>query len=34
MILIIKAGTTYPNIRASLGDFEDWVKEKNEIEGG
>ena len=28
MILIIKAGTTYPNIRVSHGDFEDWVKEK------
>ncbi len=28
MILIIKAGTTYPNIRASHGDFEDMVKEK------
>lgn len=34
MILIIKAGTTYPNIRAGLGDFEDWVKEKMKLKEG
>lgn len=34
MILILKAGTTYNDIRANHGDFEDWVKEKMNLKEG
>ena len=34
MILILKTGSTLPNICALFGDFEDWFKEKIQLENG
>lgn len=34
MILIIKAGTTYKSIKSRYGDFEDWIKEKMNLNEG
>ncbi|MEN6619404.1 MAG: glutamine amidotransferase [Rikenellaceae bacterium] len=31
MILILKTGSTLANIRATKGDFEDWIKEKMQL---